>query len=726
MIGHTSRASFAALLGALLLASPAAAQAPGSLDGSFGSGGIVSVSGTQLLGVAVQSDGRVIAAGTAGGRVLVERFSPSGQPDGTYTGPGGYARAVTIAPNGDIVIAGSVVERLTANLTPDPGFGSGGVAPAPGAANGVAVGPDGSVAVAGTLGGEMAVARYSAGGTRLWTESLGGPNSAGNGVAVQPDGKIVAVGRQTPSQVTNAVVARLNTDGSLDGTFRGGGAFTYYCSGTGYTEFTSVTLQDDGRIVAGGDDAAGPYAVFARFNPDGSADQGFGGGPCPDGTLMPAGQGVTVLGSPIGAYGVGIAGGGRIVGAGGFANTGTAMDAATWALSSSGTPEPTFGSGGTVRGPQATYEACAIAVAPDGSLVSVGDTVTSFPDLAPCGVGGSSSGFVSRRVGFGPPSPPPPPGGPPIVSTGAASGITEAAATVNGQVNPNDLATTYHFDYGITTSYGASTLAGSVGAGTSASTVSATVNGLTPGRTYHFRLVAANADGTTDGGDVTFTTASSRAPGATTGAASNVTEVAATLTGLLNTNGLATTYHFDFGQTASYGSSTRPGSLAAIAGSTVNVSARLTGLRPGTTYHYRLVGHNADGTTYGHDRTFKTLPKVQVRLLGISSSYRIPVVEKRGLVVRVSCNQSCSIGGSLVIPASTAERMHLGRRPVVIGGGAARLPSAGVARLQLELTSKGKSILSSAGQVDVTIAVTARPIAGGPPVNVSRTVTFMP
>ncbi len=714
------------LLAACVSATAAAAPTPGTLDQSFGSGGIASVSGQQLLGVAVQSDGQVIAAGAAGGRVLVERFGSNGQVTGTYSGPGGYARAVTIAHNGDIVVAGSVVVRLTPSLTPDPGFGSGGVAGVQGSANSVAVGSDGSVAVAGTLGGVMAVSRYSSSGGSQWTTQLGGANSAGNGVAVQSDGKIVAVGRQTPGQNTNGLVTRLNSnDGSLDSSFHGHGAFQYFCSGTGYTELNAVTVQGDGKIVASGNDLAGPYAIFARFNQDGSNDSGFGtpGGQCPSAMLMPSGEDVSVLESPIGAYSVAIAGGGHIVGAGGYEKTGVAMDAAEWALTSGGSAESSFGIGGTVRGPSSTFEACAIAVAPDGNLVAVGDTVSTFPELNPCNPGSSSSGFVSRRFGFGPPTPPPPPSGPPIVSTGAATGVTQTSATVSGQVNSNGAATTYHFDYGPTTTYGSSTPTAKAATGTS--TVSAAVKNLVPGTTYHFRLVATNANGTTNGGDARFTTIASPPPGATTGASQGVTEVAATLTGVVNTHGLATTYHFDFGTTTSYGSTTRPGTLAAGTGS-VNVSARLSRLRPGTTYHYRLVAHSAAGTTYGRDRTFKTLPRLRVALLGVSSSYRISVVEQHGLVVRVSCSQPCSITGSLVIPAGTARRLHRGNRPIVIGGGTARLARPGTTQLQLRLTSAGARVLSRIGQVNVTLQVVGRPTAGGPPVKVSKTATFKP
>ena len=59
-----------------------------------------------------------------------------------------------------------------------------------------------------------------------------GPYSAAEGVAVQSDDKIVLVGRQTPLEDTNGVVARLTASGSLDSTFAGGnGMFTYHYPG---------------------------------------------------------------------------------------------------------------------------------------------------------------------------------------------------------------------------------------------------------------------------------------------------------------------------------------------------------------------------------------------------------------------------------------------------------------------------------------------------------------
>ena len=163
-IAYPVSAILMALALALALASAGAAEAatPGSLDSSFGSGGVAAFgAGSQLFGVAVQSDGRVVAAGQSGGKVLVERFATGGQPDGVYVGPAGYARAVAIESDGTIAVAGQtgkamLVERLTAGLTPDSRFGAGGIATTvlggtAAVANGVAIGSGGSIVAAGAV-----------------------------------------------------------------------------------------------------------------------------------------------------------------------------------------------------------------------------------------------------------------------------------------------------------------------------------------------------------------------------------------------------------------------------------------------------------------------------------------------------------------------------------------------------------------------------------------------
>jgi hypothetical protein len=95
------------------------------------------------------------------------------------------------------------------------------------------------------------------------------------------------------------------------------------------------------------------------------------------------------------------------------------------------------------------------------------------------------------------------------------------------------------------------------------------------------------------------------APSATTGAATSVTTSSAKVAGTVNPNGEATTYAFQFGTTTAYGQQTNPQS-AGSGSQGQAVSETLTGLRPGTTYHYRVIATNASATTVGGDGTFTT------------------------------------------------------------------------------------------------------------------------
>jgi PKD repeat protein len=95
----------------------------------------------------------------------------------------------------------------------------------------------------------------------------------------------------------------------------------------------------------------------------------------------------------------------------------------------------------------------------------------------------------------------------PTVVTRGATDITVATATLNGTVNPNGLATTARFEYGLTSAYGSTanvTLSPNSGFG--AQNVSADISGLQAGATYHYRLSATNSGGTSLGGHRTFST----------------------------------------------------------------------------------------------------------------------------------------------------------------------------------------------------------------------------
>lgn len=94
----------------------------------------------------------------------------------------------------------------------------------------------------------------------------------------------------------------------------------------------------------------------------------------------------------------------------------------------------------------------------------------------------------------------------PGAATGAATEVTQTTATLNGVVNPNKEDTTYAFEYGTTTAYGTRVAGDAPVSGNAGKEVSVKIAGLTPGTTYHFRIVASNSDGQRAGSDATFTT----------------------------------------------------------------------------------------------------------------------------------------------------------------------------------------------------------------------------
>ncbi|MEA2210445.1 MAG: hypothetical protein QOF83_393 [Solirubrobacteraceae bacterium] len=100
---------------------------------------------------------------------------------------------------------------------------------------------------------------------------------------------------------------------------------------------------------------------------------------------------------------------------------------------------------------------------------------------------------------------------PPTATTAPATNITSNSATLNGAVAPNQTTTTYHFEYGTSTTYASKTPAATAN-GNSTKTVSADVTGLAGNTKYHYRLVATSAGGTSNGSDQTFTTSATGTP----------------------------------------------------------------------------------------------------------------------------------------------------------------------------------------------------------------------
>ena len=198
---------------------------------------------------------------------------------------------------------------------------------------------------------------------------------------------------------------------------------------------------------------------------------------------------------------------------------------------------------------------------------------------------------------------------PPTVNTNAATGVTNASATMEGSVNPNGFMTVAWFEWGA--DYSSKTPIQQVGDGNASVNVSQTIGGLSFETLYNYRLVASNSGNLVYGGDQQFTTLPDTGqtgvnvffpdipiPTVSTEPASNISTTSAQLNGTVNPQGTNTMFYFEWGVTASYGNTTALQD-AGSASSSSAVQATLTGLTTGTPYNFRIVAYNAGGLSVG-------------------------------------------------------------------------------------------------------------------------------
>jgi len=232
----------------------------GSLDDSFGNGGLVT---TDIDGyydnaydIAIQDDGKIILAGEAyiidRRHTCLVRYNSDGSLDNSFGNAGvviktigqvrDRARAVRIQSDGKIVAAGFFddgaedivfVAQFNSDGTSDNSFGNSGVA----------------------------------------TLSIGSEGSKAFCMCMQPDDKSIIAGvMYKADQTMDALFVRHNTDGTLDNTF-GNGSGIYLHAFNSSDVVNDIILQEDGKILA----ATGSFSYeLVRLMPDGSKDYDFG------------------------------------------------------------------------------------------------------------------------------------------------------------------------------------------------------------------------------------------------------------------------------------------------------------------------------------------------------------------------------------------------------------------------------------------------------------------
>jgi sugar lactone lactonase YvrE len=190
-----------------------------------------------------------------------------------------------------------------------------------------------------------------------------------------------------------------------------------------------------------------------------------------------------------------------------------------------------------------------------------------------------------------------------------AINVRAANARLNGTVNPNNLPTQYHFEYGTTDGvFDSSTPTQDLASGFGDVDVSQLATGLQPDTTYYFRVVADNGTGgPVEGASGTFTTAGAL-PSVAVQAPKGVTTSSATLHATVDTQGLAGTYRFRVqGLDTAYSNLTPEVAIGATSGPQA-VSAVVSDLPAGRRFHVRAVASSEAGAAQSAPLEFSSLP----------------------------------------------------------------------------------------------------------------------
>lgn len=200
-------------------------------------------------GVGLQSNGKIIIAGTSNNDFAVTRYNSNGTLDTSF----GASGIIT-------------TDIDTGNNSTDKG-------------NGVAIQTDDKIVVAGRSDSLFALVRYNSNGTLDTNFGTGGivtddfsslgssfQAAGANAVTIQPDGKIIVVGSvSNSSQFNDFAIMRFESNGALDTSFGTGGKVTTPVKNQEEDRAYAVIVQTDSKIIVVGETKGSPgqFAVVA-------------------------------------------------------------------------------------------------------------------------------------------------------------------------------------------------------------------------------------------------------------------------------------------------------------------------------------------------------------------------------------------------------------------------------------------------------------------------------
>ena len=291
----------------------------GTIDDGFGSNGVVITTFpyTSIASeIALQSDGKIIAAGhTWGGsqnNFALARYNPDGTLDSSFGNSGtvstsfpersGVARTLKIQDNGKIIAGGHVytlyddfdefaLARYNTDGSLDLTFGSGGqVTTSFGAGtrnwiNSIQIQENGKIVAGGFSNYSGALARYNSTGALDLSFGSNGlvttdvPNTTQgliNALAISPDGSIFAGGYSVDT-LSDFTVVKYDSQGIPDNTFGVNGILVTQISSEN-DAITDILIQPDHKILVGGNTSENSVSHFAlaRFDGTGDPDPTFG------------------------------------------------------------------------------------------------------------------------------------------------------------------------------------------------------------------------------------------------------------------------------------------------------------------------------------------------------------------------------------------------------------------------------------------------------------------